>query len=219
MNPAKQEILGRVQRALGRQSLDAESEYAAIARAYRQEGTLDSECRLNLFAERLQDYDAVMHRCLEENVAGKIAQVLASRNKRRLLVARDVPASWRPEGFNFVEDQGLRYSAIDHSEGVLTTCAVAIAVTGTIVLRHSSDEGRRALSLIPDYHLCIVRASQLVETVPEGIRIMRSFDRFPITTISGPSATSDIEMTRIKGVHGPRTLEVVFVTSEKMFSQ
>jgi L-lactate dehydrogenase complex protein LldG len=160
-----------------------------------------------------------MHRCLEENVAGKIAQVLASRNKRRLLVAGDVPASWRPEGFNFIEDQGLRYSAIDDSEGVLTTCAVAIAVTGTIVLRHSSDEGRRALSLIPDYHLCIVRASQLVETVPEGIRIMRSFDRFPITTISGPSATSDIEMTRIKGVHGPRTLEVVFVTSEKMFSQ
>lgn len=212
MSPAKQEILDSVRRALGPHAFDAESEYAAIARAYRQEGKLDSECRLNLFAERLHDYDAVMHRCLEENVAETIAQVLVDRNKRRLLVAGNVPASWRPEGFDFVEDRDLRYSAIDSSEGVLTMCAVAIAVTGTIVLRHSSDEGRRALSLIPDYHLCMVRASQLVETVPEGIRKIRSFDRLPITTISGPSATSDIEMTRIKGVHGPRTLEVIFVT-------
>jgi len=211
MSPAKQEILDSVRRALGPRAFDVESEYAAIARAYRQEGKLESECRLNLFAERLRDYDAVMHRCFEENVAEKIAQILVDRNKRRLLVAGNVPASWRPEVFDLVEDQDLRYSAIDSSEGVLTMCAVAIAVTGTIVLRHSSNEGRRALSLIPDYHLCIVRASQLVETVSEGIRRMRSFDQLPITTISGPSATSDIEMTRIKGVHGPRTLEVIFV--------
>ena len=93
---------------------------------------------------------------------------------------------------------------------MLTTCALAIAISGTIVLRHSPTEGRRALTLISDYHLCIVESSQVVETVPEGIRALASPTE-PITTISGPSATADIEMTRIKGVHGPRTLDVILV--------
>ena len=84
-------------------------------------------------------------------------------------------------------------------------------MTGTIVLRHSPDEGRRALTLIPDYHLCVVFANQVLETVSQGIREMANFGSAPLTTISGPSATSDIEMTRIKGVHGPRTLDVILV--------
>jgi L-lactate dehydrogenase complex protein LldG len=93
----------------------------------------------------------------------------------------------------------------------LTDCAVAIASTGTIVLRHSAGEARRALSLIPDYHLCVVFAAQIVETVPEGIDQMKTFSHIPITTIAGPSATSDIEMTRVNGVHGPRILDVILV--------
>lgn len=211
MSTVKQEIIGKVRRALGPQSRDRTSEYAAIARTYQQGGSLDAEHRLNLFEERLHDYDAVTHRCLEEDVPATIGQILAARNKRSLFVAGDVPVTWQPEGFEFVEDRNLLYSAIDRGEGVLTACAVAIAITGTIVLRHSREEGRRALTLIPDYHLCVVRANQVVETVPEGIRLMRSFARLPITTISGPSATSDIEMTRIKGVHGPRALEVILI--------
>jgi L-lactate dehydrogenase complex protein LldG len=100
---------------------------------------------------------------------------------------------------------------VDASEGVLTDCALAIATTGTIVLRHSAGEARRALSLIPDYHLCVVQASQVVETVPEGIQQMKAFANIPITTIAGPSATADIEMIRVKGVHGPRMLDVILV--------
>jgi L-lactate dehydrogenase complex protein LldG len=110
----------------------------------------------------------------------------------------------------FSRDRNLSYEDLDRSEGILTTCAVAIALTGTIILRHSRD-GRRALTLIPDYHLCIVRTAQVVETVPEAIRSIETPGASPLTTISGPSATSDIEMTRIKGVHGPRKLAVILV--------
>jgi L-lactate dehydrogenase complex protein LldG len=124
-----------------------------------------------------------------------------------------IPNDWLPHGFLFQRDTGLNYQEIDKSEGVLTGCAVAIALTGTIVLRHSESEGRRALTLVPDYHLCVVHEQQIVETVPEGIAQMSAYAPAPITTISGPSATSDIEMTRIKGVHGPRTLEVILVAS------
>jgi L-lactate dehydrogenase complex protein LldG len=183
MSAAKQEILARIRTGLKQQGRDRTWEYGSIVRAYEQSGGLDREGRLALFTERLEDYGAEVHRCGEEDVA--------------------------PASFHFVEDRNLPYSEIDSSEGVLTMCVVAIAMTGTIVLRHSSEEGRRALTLIPDYHLCVVRESQVVETVAEGIRLMRGFYPFPITTISGPSATSDIEMTRIKGVHGPRILEVI----------
>jgi L-lactate dehydrogenase complex protein LldG len=117
------------------------------------------------------------------------------------------------EPFEFIPDRGLDFCELDHSEGVLTGCAVAIAMSGTIILKHSPGKGRRALTLIPDYHLCIVKAEQVVETVPEGIRSLGDQTSMPITTISGPSATADIEMTRIKGVHGPRTLDVILVVS------
>jgi L-lactate dehydrogenase complex protein LldG len=209
MSAAKQEILARIRSGLKEQGRDRTNEYRSIVRAYEQGGVLDRERRLALFAERLEDYDAQVHRCGEESIAAVIAEALGRRGNQRLLAPSNVPEAWRPPGFHFVEDRNLPYSEIDSSEGVLTTCAVAIAMTGTIVLRHASEEGRRALTLIPDYHLCVVRESQVVETVAEGIRLMRGFYPFPITTISGPSATSDIEMTRIKGVHGPRILEVI----------
>jgi L-lactate dehydrogenase complex protein LldG len=216
MSAGKREILARIAGpgsvARTRASVPPEAEYGAIVRAYEQHGGLDAESRLALFAERLEDYDAGVHRCREEDIAATIAEALRQRGNGTILIAGNVPAAWRPAGFRFVEDQSLSYGEIDGSKGVLTTCAVAIAMTGTIVLRHSSEEGRRALTLIPDYHICVVRESQVVETVAEGIRLMRGFHRLPITTISGPSATSDIEMTRIKGVHGPRVLDVILAT-------
>jgi L-lactate dehydrogenase complex protein LldG len=213
VNRAKAEILGRIQRAINNVSTTRTSDYAAIAREYQQSGNLDQESRMNLFAERLHDYDAVVYRCPQVHLPEIIAQALAARSKRTMLIPQNLPQEWLPPPFEFVRDNGLSYEAIDQSEGVLTGCAVAIALTGTIVLRHSSGEGRRALTLIPDYHLCIVQADQIVETVPEGIRRVAGFSRVPITIISGPSATSDIEMTRIKGVHGPRTLDVILVVS------
>jgi L-lactate dehydrogenase complex protein LldG len=213
VNRAKDEILDRIRRAINDVSTSCTSDYATIAREYQQSGNLDQESRTSLFAERLQDYDAVVYRCPQVHLPAIIAEALAARSKRTMLIPQNLPQEWLPPAFEFVRDNGLSYEAIDQSEGVLTGCAVAIALTGTIVLRHSSGEGRRALTLIPDYHLCVVQADQIVETVPEGIRRVARFSRAPITTISGPSATSDIEMTRIKGVHGPRTLDVILVVS------
>ena len=112
----------------------------------------------------------------------------------------------------FTPDAGLSFDDLDCSEGVLTGCSFAIANTGTIVLRHAAGEGRRALTLIPDYHLCVVLAGQVVHTVPEALRGVAEGRPALLTTISGPSATADIEMTRIRGVHGPRTLDVVLVS-------
>src|SRR5262249_26463144 len=103
------------------------------------------------------------------------------------------------------------YDALDQSDGVLTGCTLAIASTGSLVIRHEAAQGRRALTLVPDYHLCIVDETQIVETVPEAIRLLMAEAAGAATIISGPSATSDIEMTRIKGVHGPRTLDVILV--------
>lgn len=167
--------------------------------------------RLDLFVDRLHDYDAIVYRNNELRIRETIAGVMTQRGKSGLLIPAGLPAEWLPAGFSFVSDSGLSYSDIDASQGVLTGCALAIAMTGTIVLRHSAGEGRRALTLIPDYHLCVVFANQVVETVSQGIREMANFAGVPLTTISGPSATSDIEMTRIKGVHGPRTLDVILI--------
>jgi L-lactate dehydrogenase complex protein LldG len=213
VNSAKDEIFERIRRARNNDSSDRANDYAIVAREYQRYGNLDAESRLNLFAERLNDYEAIVYRCSKVQLPETIAQALAARSKRRLLVPQGLPREWLPQTFEFVCGSGLSYEEVDRSEGVLTSCAVAIALTGTIVLRHSSAEGHRALTLIPDYHLCVVHADQVVETVPEGIRRVAGLSRVPITTISGPSATSDIEMTRIRGVHGPRTLDVILVVS------
>ena len=122
--------------------------------------------------------------------------------------------SWLPEGFGFAVDEGLSSLALDKFEGVLTESTLAIAETGTIVLQTVAGQGRRAVSLIPDYHLCLVRASSVVATVPEAMDALAVRLVFGTTFISGPSATADIEMTRIKGVHGPRFLDVILVMDE-----
>jgi L-lactate dehydrogenase complex protein LldG len=214
VNSGKDEIFGRIRRARKNASSDRADDYAAVPRQHQISGNLDVESRLNLFAERLNDYDVVVYRCAKAHLREGIGEALAARSKRRLLVPKDVPPEWLQQTFEFVRDSGLSYEEIDRSEGVLTGCIVAVALTGTIMLRHSMGEGRRALTLIPDYHLCIVHADQVVETVPEGIRRIGEFAGVPITTISGPSATSDIEMTRIKGVHGPRIMDVILVANE-----
>jgi L-lactate dehydrogenase complex protein LldG len=127
------------------------------------------------------------------------------------VIPLDLPREWLPETVEAVVDAGLTNADLDRSEGVLTACSVAIASTGTIVLRHGPAEGRRALTLLPDYHLCVVFREQIVQTVPEAIRRIGELKPALVTTISGPSATADIEMTRVRGVHGPRTLDVVIV--------
>jgi L-lactate dehydrogenase complex protein LldG len=206
---AKNDILNRVRSTYGSTPF-RETEYEAIGRSYQRSNPLNAGQTLDLFVDRLHDYGAAVYRCVEDDIPFTIARALFERRKTSALIPRDLPHRWLPDGFQFFRDT-LSYIEIDVSEGVLTGCALAIATTGTIVLKHGPREARRALSLIPDYHLCVVFANQIVGTVPEAITQMRQFGNVPLTTISGPSATADIEMTRIKGVHGPRTLDIILV--------
>jgi L-lactate dehydrogenase complex protein LldG len=140
-------------------------------------------------------------------VAGAVGQALAQRRASRVVVPPGLSLPPLPAGIEAVVDGGLTAAELDRMDGVVTAAAVAIAETGTIVLDGSPDQGRRALSLIPDYHLCLLRAEQVVALVPEALA--RLAPGRPLTWISGPSATSDIELDRVEGVHGPRTLEVI----------
>lgn len=205
---ARSLILGRVRDVLGERP-PAAGEYAGISRTYARGGALPEPARIDLFVDRLEHYQVGVVRCGRHALPDTIAAILARREKGRLLVPPDIPRDWLASGASFVEDRDLTYAELDRSDGVLTACSVAIAATGTIVLRHSQGEGRRALTLVPDYHLCIVGGDQIVETVPEAFERLAGWQPALVTTISGPSATADIEMTRVRGVHGPRTLDVI----------
>ena len=208
---ARSLILGRIRDILGeRQEAPAEA-HGRIARDYLASASLPVSASVDLFADRLQHYQVGVYRCRSGSLAATIGEVLASRGRRRMLVPPGLPGDWLPAAVEFVPDSALDYAVLDRSEGVLTACSLGIANTGTIVLRHGPGEGRRALTLIPDYHLCVVRQAQIVQTVPEAMRLLAAWRPALVTTISGPSATADIEMTRIRGVHGPRTLDVVIV--------
>lgn len=214
---ARDEILTRIQRSFPPTARSSAEEHAAIPREYIQAGTLDAEARLDLFEERLREYGTEVYRGTAAQLPETVAMAMNAAGVTRLAIAEDIGPSWLPgaasgAALSFIRDENLSYEILDRTEGILTTCAVAIALTGTIILRHGRT-GRRAITLIPDYHLCIVRASQVVETVPEAIRELESPGRSPITMISGPSATADIEMTRIKGVHGPRRLGVILIVA------
>lgn len=189
----------------------AESEYANLSRQYERSGELDLEARLKLFEERLREYDAGVYRSSAAELAEGIAEILAKREKSRLIIPKGLPAAWLPPGFVFAPGDELPPLDLDHYDGVITACTVAIALTGTLILQSVPGQGPRKLSLVPDYHLCIVSTGQLVETVPEAMDRIRETATLPTTFISGPSATADIEMTRIKGVHGPRSLDVLLI--------
>jgi L-lactate dehydrogenase complex protein LldG len=209
MSDAKTEILEKIRRAVDGRGEDRAAEYAAIPRKYRQSGTLERAALLGLLEERLKGYGAGVSRASRADLPAAIARAAAARGKSRLLIPDGVPREWLPETMEFVTCDSGSVEGLDKAEGALTGCAAAIAATGSIVLRHSTAEGRRALTLVPDYHLCIVFAEQVVETVPEALRPMHEGGVRLLTTIAGPSATADIEMTRIQGVHGPRTLDVI----------
>jgi L-lactate dehydrogenase complex protein LldG len=191
---ARDEILGRVRSALA--SAPAPP---AVPRGYRHpfEGSV-----LELFVERVEDYRAVVTRCAPEAVEDRVAAIL---NGALTVVPPDLP--WQVPGSSV--EEGQTALELDGFDAVVTAAAVGIAVTGTVVLDHGPGQGRRALSLVPDLHVCVVRAEQVVAGVPEAITRLDAIR--PQTWISGPSATSDIELNRVEGVHGPRTLHVVLV--------
>jgi L-lactate dehydrogenase complex protein LldG len=158
------------------------------------------------FAERVADYRATVREA--DDIAATIARVCAEHDAHRLGVPAGLP--WRPAGLELVEDRGLSAHDLDALDGAVTGCALAIAETGTIVLDGGERSGRRALTLVPDLHVCVVERGQVVATVSEAIRALEG-GRGPFTFVSGPSATSDIELDRVEGVHGPRRLEVLLV--------
>jgi L-lactate dehydrogenase complex protein LldG len=166
---------------------------------------------VDLFEERVSDYRATVHRTPAASLAATIATVLEARGATRVAVPAGLPGDWLgATGAGAVaDDPPLAFGDLDRLDGVITGCAVAIAETGTIVLDGGAGQGRRALSLLPDLHVCVVFASQVVGTVPEALARLDPIR--PQTWISGPSATSDIELQRVEGVHGPRVLDVVIV--------
>lgn len=166
---------------------------------------------IELFVERVSDYRATVHRATVADLPETIAAVLAAHRATRIAVPGGAPDAWlaRSGAERIADDPVLSHADLDGLDGVVTGCAVAIAETGTIVLDAGPDQGRRALSLLPDLHLCVVQVDQVVGSVPEAIA--RLDPTRPQTWISGPSATSDIELQRVEGVHGPRRLEVIVV--------
>jgi L-lactate dehydrogenase complex protein LldG len=182
----------------------------AIPRDYQQ--TLPPRGAIaELFVERVSDYRATVHRTTAAGLTASIAAVLAARGAVRLVTPVGIPDAWLAgiQVERVGDDPPLTFRDLDQLDGAITGCAVAIAETGTIVLDGGSDQGRRALSLLPDLHVCVVLASQVVGSVPEALT--RLSPTRPQTWISGPSATSDIELQRVEGVHGPRLLDVIFV--------
>ncbi|MGW6443631.1 LutC/YkgG family protein [Lentzea sp. NPDC055074] len=191
MASAREEILQRIR--------DARVPAAApVVRGYDQEGPGGVE----LFAERVADYRAIVHTVTD------VPEALQVLKGKRIVAPEGLPDEWLVDGVTWLREP-LGIEELDQADGVLTGCAVAIADTGTIVLDAGEGQGRRALTLLPDYHLCVVRVDQIAASVPEALR--RLEPTRPLTFISGPSATSDIELNRVEGVHGPRTLEVLIV--------
>lgn len=221
---ARAEILARIRSILGPDAPaeNVEQAWERIPRTYRQQGSLDHSACVARFVDRLKDYGAAVFDCDAAGIASTVGRILEERNRKKILIPPGIDHAWLPAdgGTAFLPDDRLSYASIEAYDGVLTSSTVAIAETGTLCLCHRTQsdgalvpngQGRRALTLLPDYHLCIVQGSDVVETVPEAFQLLKPYGAQPITLISGPSATADIEMTRIQGVHGPRMLDVLIV--------
>jgi L-lactate dehydrogenase complex protein LldG len=203
---AREEILGRIR------SAHVATRDHQIRREYVH--TRDLSDPVDLFVERVEDYKATVIRTDPDNVAAAVAKSLVGA--RRVVVPAGFKTSWQPGEIDIVGDEPVLSSDdLDGVDAVLTSAVVGIAVTGTIVLDHTEGQGRRALTLVPDLHVCVITAQQIVGDVPEAIaRLTSSVNAgHPLTWVSGPSATVDIELIRVHGVHGPRTLRVVLVES------
>jgi L-lactate dehydrogenase complex protein LldG len=217
MSTAREEILGRIRAALRDVSQTESADDVPVPREYRTRDDRPREALLELLCDRLRDYGAEVRRVAgPDELAAAVIDACSRQDIARLAVAPGVPATWRPDGdgLELLEDDGLPPRELDAIDGALTGCAVAVAETGTLVLDGGARSGRRVLTLVPDRHICVVEAEQVVGQVPEAIAAVAPAVRdrgAPITLVSGGSATSDIELTRVEGVHGPRHLLVLLV--------
>jgi L-lactate dehydrogenase complex protein LldG len=207
VSDARGAVLGRIRGALGAGVAAPE-----VPRDYRGAGAATGDDVVERFCERCADYRATVRRVSAAELPGAVSTACAERGARRLVTPADGPSGL--EGLELVaDDPPLSARELDGFDGVLTGCALAIAETGTIVLDGGARSGRRAITLVPDYHVCVVEAERIVAGVPDAVARLAeaAADGRPITLVSGPSATSDIELDRVEGVHGPRTLDVFVV--------
>jgi L-lactate dehydrogenase complex protein LldG len=204
-------ILNRICTALTRNAIE---ESPKAPRHYLRRSDLTNQKCIQLMSERLREYEAECVECKPEHLVDAIADRLRASGRRRFVVPPDLNCEWLVPGFDWKIDNGLDHDEIEQCDGVVTAAFAGIAESGTIVLHHSPIEGRRIISLLPDYHLCILRAHQVVAVLPEYFELCTEPPQL-VTYISGPSATVDIEMTRVKGVHGPRFLRVILVCNKE----
>ncbi len=209
---AREDILRRIRAAV------AGARAADVPRNYRTEDARARDEIVDLFAERVAEYRATVHRVRAGEVGEAVARIAEEEGARTLAIPADLPAEWRPGAPELHEDgegTALSVQQLDELDGALTGCAVAIAEVGAFVLDAGAGQGRRALSLVPDLHVCVVREDQVVGLVPEAVARLEDAVRAgrPLTFVAGPSATSDIELDRVEGVHGPRRLHVVLVAA------
>jgi L-lactate dehydrogenase complex protein LldG len=202
MTTAREEILHRVRWALADRP-----QPPPVVRDYRTAGTTSVD--LDRFAARVRDYRATVTRIGVDQVRPHLTAELGARGARRVLVPAGFPPEWTPDLSVEHDEPPLSVADLDGVDAVVTSCAVAIAETGTVVLDHGAGQGRRALTLVPDHHVVVVRADQVVALVPDAVAGLDPARL--LTWISGPSATSDIELRRVEGVHGPRRLDVLLV--------
>ncbi|WP_031066135.1 LutC/YkgG family protein [Streptomyces sp. NRRL WC-3742] len=202
-------VLARIRAALADVPADELPNDVPVPRNYRRSHVEPGQDAVALFAERVADYRATVTRTDPAGLPAAIAAALTARGATRLALPDGFPLEMLPTGGWEWHPEPLDVPDLDALDGAITLASVGIAVTGTIVLDTGPGQGRRALSLVPDYHLCVVRAEQIAEDVPDALA--RLDPTLPLTFVSGPSATSDIELDRVEGVHGPRTLDVIVV--------
>jgi L-lactate dehydrogenase complex protein LldG len=211
---AREEVLARIAAAHGA-APPPNLRYEDISRGYQTSSDASAEALTELLIDRLVDYRALVRQCAANDLAQTLAAALTDRAAQTIAAPSGLDSSWTANiSADLLTDGAaagdqLSVSQLEAVDGVITSCAVAIAETGTLILDGASGQGRRILTLIPDYHLCVVFPEQIVADVPQALA--RLDGTRPLTMISGPSATSDIELNRVEGVHGPRTLEVIIV--------
>ena len=210
MGATREAVLGRIRAALADGAAPPD-----VPRAYRERGSRAPRDVVALFIERVEETGATVVRTEEAGTA--VSAAVASQGASRVVVSPGLPAAFRPAGVDVVEDDDLSPAELDGMDGAVTTCAAACADTGTIAFAGDEGQGRRAITLVPDLHVCVVHQGQVVETFPELVERLAPAARQgrPIVLVSGPSATSDIELVRVEGVHGPRRLVVVLVEESR----
>lgn len=217
MNQSKKAILNRVREGLNDRRGESPAGSEDLENDYIQSGNLTGNELTGLFAERVGEYRADVNIVDRSDLKDAIERVCSDHNVKMLVLPPGLPGDWVPGNVEIMtDDNHLTHNELDSGDAVLTGCSLAIAQTGSIVLDGGQSQGRRALTLLPDFHICVVAADQIVQVVPEAFaRIRQKYEKKlpPITFISGPSATSDIELKRVEGVHGPRRLHVFIVNS------